>query len=147
VSTWYSLNSSFSARRALSQEYVKRVIDEVMGEDWSDSVNTVLQPDDRVLVEVDVGGGMGYSSATALDKGWKTLAERLADFENDGAVLCTSGGDDYNDGPVDWYIGPEKMVWRAEIVAIDIKIKALRCDRKKYAKKWREAGDSVIATN
>jgi hypothetical protein len=118
MSTDYSLSSGFSVKKDVDMDALKRVLaemDELIGE------RLCVLNDNRV--ELEVSDNMGYSRANNLDELWIRMVKEFADLSE--AVCCTSDGDDYPDGPIEWYVGERNAVIQQMKHDIHSKIHAL----------------------
>ena len=148
MSTWYGISSSFRVKPDVARVVVEARIGQAF--EFLGGLDTerleIREADGRLTVGMDHADSMSYSTACNLDKQWTKLAKDFADFA-DGPVEVTSSGDDYENGPLTWRIGPAKAVLRAELKEIEGQLSDLRKRRAAIRKRVRKAGDKIIVTN
>lgn len=96
-------------------------------------------------VTICYGNSMSYGMAESLDDGFVALAAEFADFSK-GPASATSSGDDYDDGALDWYVGPKNAVYQKHIADIDAKIAELQASKATLAKNAAIDADQFINT-
>ena len=150
MGTFYQLSSRFIARKGVEEREIrewlkKRMPDEewrhLKGEDGCDF--RIEDKDGRLMVILHFSNQCAYETAESLDEEWAELAAQFADFSA-GPVWCTSDGEDYDDGPAEWAVGPEKVVITGQLSDLTTQIRNLMADRKRLRQELPKAGNRMV---
>ena len=153
MGTFYSLHSRFTARKSVTEDAIRAWVNKTRDHDPQPSVlvdaNEELclsaRKKGRTVVSLDWATHSSYGVATSLDEEWVALVKMFADFK-EGPVLAESGGEEYDNGPYTWYIGPQKSVLRAQLTALRAQVQRLSKERRELETKLRKANSRLIST-
>lgn len=155
MGTFYNLHSMFTLKQGVTRNELLKAIHSVEDSkskgfrtisrlmEHGDSPVLIADEGARVVVTLGFENFCSYSTIEELDREWTELAKEFADLTR-GPVECTSGGDDYDDGPREWLVGPEREVFKRRLARVEMELAVLERERAQLQKKIDRAGDCFV---